>query len=79
MMLTLMAETTACPTATTRRRPTRNWSEKKVKMRKKGGYDFSRMKKSGDADHINKTNGVVIAEFDEGKGTFLMPWGAVRN
>jgi hypothetical protein len=54
---------------------TRNWAEKKVKMKKKGGYDFSRMKKSSDANHINKTNGVVITEFNEGKGTFLTPWG----
>jgi hypothetical protein len=54
---------------------TTNWSKKKAKMKKKGGYDFSRMKKSGDANHINKTNGVVITEFDEGKGTFLTPWG----
>ncbi len=44
-------------------------------MKKKGGYDFLRMKKSGDANHINKTNGVVITEFDKGKGTFLTPWG----
>ncbi len=54
---------------------TRNWSKKKVKMKKKGGYDFSRMKKSGDANHINKTNGVVITEIDKDKGTFLTPWG----
>ncbi len=44
-------------------------------MKKKGGCDFLRMKKSGDANHINKTNGVVITEFDKGKGTFLTPWG----
>ncbi len=47
---------------------TRNWSEKKVKMKKKGGYDFSRVKKSGDANYINKTNGVVILSIPGNRG-----------